>query len=203
MKTTTSFNHPMDYFIDGLRKAATELEEFQVQLALGKAEAKELYENSAKTFRQTVQSFKLKLQNIKNSSGTINAKIEELELQLSLGIADSKDAFKKQKQKLLSLLHEIETAMKNMDLETSLRIDISNEMEKFKIKLEILELKYKLTKMELKANAKQKMKEYEQKIDEAKAKISEKLSDSEKNWEHFSKEINEAFTHLKKAFVQS
>ena len=44
-------NHLSDKVADALRKAAVELEEFQVQFALGKAEAKDKYEE--------VKNFKL------------------------------------------------------------------------------------------------------------------------------------------------
>ena len=60
MKTKEN-SHLIDNVVDALRKAATELEAFQVQVALGKAEAEDKYEEVKKNFNAFVPESKSKV----------------------------------------------------------------------------------------------------------------------------------------------
>lgn len=50
-----------DKIIDGLRKAADEMEELRVQIALGKLEARDLYEEKKKQFNHFLHEAKQKM----------------------------------------------------------------------------------------------------------------------------------------------
>jgi hypothetical protein len=107
---TTRF---IDKAIDGLKNAATELEKFQLQLSLGKAEASDKYEEVKKKFDGIIHDAKKKLSEDKAKAVILRRKFDELELQFALAKAETKEGFKEQKGKVLKTIQEIENLMKN------------------------------------------------------------------------------------------
>jgi len=100
--------HFVDKVIGALRKTAVELEEFQVQATLGKAEAQDKYEEVKKKFNLFIHDSEFKIKGIKEKIEDVNTNFDELRVQLALGKAETKEIFKKQKKELLSKIHEIE-----------------------------------------------------------------------------------------------
>jgi hypothetical protein len=137
---------------DKLIAAQQELDELVVQFALGKAEGKEKFEEIKKEFRQRVAEFKQLLD--APAAGLLTPetrrKIEELELQLALGKAESKELFEEQKKKILKTLSHVEAEIKTWINSGRLPDDFSHDIEKFKLKLEIIRLKFDLKKFEAK-----------------------------------------------------
>lgn len=88
----------VDKVIGALRKTAVELEEFQVQAALGKAEVQEKYEEVKKKFNLFIHDSESKVKSIKEQIEELNTKFDELRVQLALGKAETKEIFKKQKK---------------------------------------------------------------------------------------------------------
>ena len=109
--------HFLDKVASALRKAAIELEEFQVQLSLGKATASDKFEELKKELNRFIDENKSKASETKDK---IQTTLDELRVQLALGKAETLDAFREQKKKLLALIHEIETKIKNGSLDTRL-----------------------------------------------------------------------------------
>ncbi|SNR69416.1 hypothetical protein SAMN06265371_1095 [Lutibacter agarilyticus] len=194
-------NQFIDKVIVALRKAAVNLEEFQVKTALGKAEAKDKYEEVKKEFNSFIHDSEYKIKEVKENIEDLKAKFDELHIQLVLGKAETIDAFKKQKKQLLITLHEIEVKIKNNKALNRIYAVTLIEIEQFKIKLEILEKKYQNEKKETKSSFQRGKKEFNSFIDKITAKYSKKKEESK--LEHFQKEINEAFSHFKKAFSNS
>ncbi len=112
METKTISNK----IISELKKAATELEEFQLQAALGNAEARDAYEKAKKKFSQFIDEAKLNLDTIKEAAGKesskIKAALETLQVHLAIGKADSKEIFEEQSKKIKRALNEIEYLIK-------------------------------------------------------------------------------------------
>lgn len=199
METTS--NSFADKVINGLKKSVAELEEFRMQLALGKAQASEKYEEIKKKLNEIIHEVKLKINDSKENVNEVRAKLEELQLQLALGKADTKDAFEAQKKKILKSVHDIETLIKENSVTAKLYSKLSIEMEKFKIKLEILQLRFSLEKLDVRDEFEAKKADFLKKVEEIKK--NGLARDTGKSWEHFSSEINEAYIHLKKAFIKS
>ena len=132
----------VDKVIGALRKTAVELEEFQVQAALGKAEAKDKYEEVKKKFNHFIHDSEFKIKGIKEKIEELNTKFDELRVQLALGKAETKEIFKKQKKQLLSTIHDIEVKIKTNETLNRLYALTLIEIEQFKIQLEILEQKF-------------------------------------------------------------
>lgn len=193
-------DHLMDKVVDALRKAAVELEEFQVKAALGKSEARDKYEEAKKKLNLFIHESKFKMKAGKEKMDNFHTKLDELRVQLALGKAETIEVFKEQKKNLLSLLHQIEVEIKSNQKLRNLYTILLIEIEMFKVQLEILEEKFDEGTAEAKTSFEKGKKQFEKFIDELKARNSEK---EETRWEHFQGEISEAFSHLKKAFVDA
>ena len=187
----------IDKAVDFLRKAAVELEEFQVQASLGKSELNDTYEDVKKNFNQFIHDSKFKIKKGQEKYEDINALFDELMVQLALGKAESLEAFKEQKRKILLKLHDIEVKIKSNktlnDIYNYMLIDI----EMFKVKLEILESKLEKGKDSFKSSFDKGKQDFMTFVDKYK---SDKSKKSETQWEHFQGEMTEAFKHFKKAF---
>ena len=188
----------VDKVIGALRKTAVELEEFQVQAALGKAEAKDKYEEVKKKFNHFIHDSEFKIKGIKEKIEELNTKFDELRVQLALGKAETKEMFKKQKKQLLLTLHDIEVKIKTNETLNRLYALTLIEIEQFKIQLEILEQKFEKDKKEAKDSFEKGKQDCNSFINKFKGKYGKKKEVSK--MEHFQTEISEAFDHFKKAF---
>jgi hypothetical protein len=191
-----------DKVADKLRKAAVELEEFQLQAALGKAEAQDKYEEAKKKFHSVIHETKVSantnLEAGKEKIDEVNAKIDQLKVQLALGKADTVDAFQEQKKKILDAAHELEVKIKTNDKLNRAYTYTLIELDMFKVQLEILEDKLKEGKKDVTdafARGKEKLNSF---IDKLKTESEEDKIES--RWEHFQDEMSDAFSHLRNAF---
>lgn len=191
-------SHLIDKVVDSLRKAAVEMEEFQVKAALGKAEARDKYEESKKKLNLFIHETKMKVTSGKEQMEEFHTKLDELRVQLALGKAETTEVFLEQKKKLLSLLHQIEVKIKSNDQLRRLYAILLIEIEMFKVQLEILEEKFDEGKAEAKTTFERGKKQFDTFIDEVKSDYVKK-----QGWNHFQEEISEAFSHLKKAFQEA
>jgi hypothetical protein len=190
----------VDKVIGALRKTATEIEEFRVQTALGKAEAKDKFEEIKKKFNLFVHDSEFKIKGVREKIEELNTKFDELRVQLALGKAETKEIFKKQKKELLLTLHDIEVKIKTNETLNRMYALTLIEIEQFKIQLEILEEKFNKDKVEAKDTFEKGKKEFNAFIDKFKGKYAKNKKEEETQLEHFQNEISEAFTHFKKAF---
>ena len=199
---TIPHRSPVDYIVKGLQTAASELVELKLQIALGKVEAKDLFENMKKSLQIRIEQMKSKFRVAKNSEGVLpvlNA-LEHLQVQLTLGIAETKEAFDKQRKNIEHSLSQLENKLK-LGAPGRQVAKIQLEIEKFKAKLQLLSLGYKLTKIYLHYNLKQKKEEFAQTLREIKTKLEQKEERAKNKWQNYKDEIQEAFGDLKSAFV--
>lgn len=196
-KENTQF---LDKVVRSLKKAAVEVEEFQVQAALGKAEAHDKYEEVKKNFNSFIHESKTKIHAGKEKIDGVNVKLDELRVQLALGKAETVDAFKKQKRELLLKFHELEVNIKTNEKFSRMYALVLIEIEKFKVQLEVLEQKFDQGKVGAKDSFEKGKQEFNKFIDGVKAKYSKK---EETKWEHFQDEVSQAFDHLKLAFTKA
>lgn len=187
-----------------LQHMRTELDEFRLQLALGKAEVIDKFEEVKHTFKDYVNSFDEKIAQFRNKSEVpylkIRQKIDELRVQLALGKAEGKDAFEKQRKIISEQLQELENLIQNEDLGEELEIALKEEMEKFRIKMEMLRVKVTLGKYEFKDNWDRNKNEFNNKIAEWRKKTEDIANRGKIKINLFGTEVAEAFYHLKKAF---
>ena len=190
----------VDKVVIALRKTALELEEFQVQAALGKAEAKDKYEDVKKKFNLFIHDSEFKIHGIKEKIDDVNTKFDELRVQLALGKAETKEIFLKQKKQILNTLHEIEVKIKTNDTLNRMYAIALIQIEQFKIQLEILEQKFSKDKTGAKDTFEKGKQDFNSFIDRFKGKYANKKEVTK--FEHFQNEISEAFSHFKRAFAK-
>ncbi len=186
---------------DELLEAQQEIDELALQLSLGKADTKEKFERIKKEFRNNIVEFRRLLEETPHKLITpeVKKKVQELEVQLALGIAETKDEFEEQRKKLLGSISVVEKSIKNWLKEVDIPTSIGSEMEKFKLKLEILRLKYSLKKFELKDDFKEQMHNAKMEIERIASKTKSKLQIGKRKYNDFSEGISTAYDHLKKA----
>jgi hypothetical protein len=190
--------------VEGVKTALAEIDELRVQLALGKAEAKELYEINKKRFHASVQEIENTFRELRKDEAIlplVNA-METLRVQLALGKAETKELFEEQYDKIHKALNHIELELKNNKTISENYAHLHLELEKFKIKLELFALHYKLKKISAQFDFENRKAELAEKLDDIKAKMLLKQKEGKQKWENFQVEINEAYNHLKSAFNQ-
>jgi len=184
-----------------LMKAQQELDELVLQLSLGKAEAREKFEEIKKEFKAQVSELKQTFNNssLKETGNKIKAMLEELELQLALGKADSVEIFEAQSKKILLALHELEHEIKERLPQTEEVNFFKYDIESFKLKLEILRLKLLLKNFEIKDVFKERMNDARNTIEKLKTSAKEKLGSGKGKYSDFKDEVQLAYKHLRKA----
>ncbi len=184
-----------------LLEAKQEIDELALQLALGKAEGKEKFEEIKKEFRTQVTELKdlLTKTSDRDLSPEVKAKIEALELQLSLGKADSKELFEVQKKKIINALSSLETEIKEQWQKIKTPHLFAHEVEKFKLKLEILRLRFGLKKFEIKEDYHTWMATARTEITNLTSGAREQLTKGKEKYGDFKDEVSLAYKHLKKA----
>ncbi|OZV69051.1 hypothetical protein [Winogradskyella aurantia] len=191
----------IDKAVDFLRKAAVELEEFQVQASLGKAELEDTYEDTKKKFNQFIHDSKFKMKQGKDKYDDMRTLFDELIVQLNLGKAETVDAFKEQKRKILAKLHDIEVKVKTNETLNNFYKQLLLDIEMFKVKLEILESNLEKGKDNFKANYDKGKQEFLEFVEKFKNKYEKKKEETP--WENFQGEMTEALRHFKQAFTKS
>ncbi len=203
MKTETSFGSLAEKISNGLKRAQQEIEEFALQASLSKAEAADKFETLKNEFNVKAGEWKQVFSNLKSTNrekaDMLKAKVDELQLQLALGKADAKDFFLAQKKKILNSLHEFESGLKeNPELKERLN-DFKTEIEKFKLKLNILEMQFELKSFKGKEKIKEAMEAAGIEVEKLFMKAGEKWDEAKEKSKDFTKEIAASFEHLKKA----
>jgi len=184
---------------DKLLEAQQEIDELVLRFALGKAEAGEKFEETKKEFSNRVSEFRRTNlgSQVASTSQSLKGLLDELEVQLNLGKADSKDMFEEQREKIEEVIDKIWTEVKKFKNETLDREHLEHEIEKFKLKLEVLRLRFELKKFEVSDSFKESMQEAKKSIEQTSSKLKEKIS-PDTGLSLFRKEVNTIYKHLRK-----
>lgn len=194
--------HFMDYVVDGMRKTAEELEKFQLQVSLGKMEAMDKFHELKKSYSHYTHEVKLKAEKGKDQLKNLQSKFQDLQVQLSLGKAETVEAFEEQKRKILLAIHELQVTIKTNPTFIKSYALLLEALEKLKLKLEILSDKLDPLKEKVSKVYENRKEDLENVILSFKEKINSK-TDINSRMEIFQEELATAFSHFKKAFVQS
>jgi hypothetical protein len=202
---TTTHNTFTDTVINGLKKAVVELEEFRVQAALGKAEAHDAFEAAKKNLRhfmhETEQRFSASQETVNDIATQLKAAMETLQVQLALGKAESREAYEAQHKKIVQALKTLEVFLESNKFTADFQESLTREIQKFKIKMEILKLRYELNNISAHEEFEEKKSDFSKKLEELGTQLREKEKKAEKVWDHFKEDIAEAYGDMKKAFV--
>jgi len=187
---------------DRLMEAQRELDELTLQLALGKAEANEKFEEIKKQFYVRLGHLKklFKAQQIHELSKEITTKLDELEAVLNAGKVEDKEMFLVQKKLILKSLYAFESELKKRMPEN---IDVQNfvhDIKNFKMKLEILRLKFALKTFAIKDDIKTNMAEARRKITRWIEKANKKVIEGENKIMDMQKNVKNTYRKAQKSF---
>lgn len=184
-----------------LSEAQQEIDDLAIQLTQGKAEAKDKFEEIKNDFRSKVSEFKhfLKKSPVGEEVSEVKEKALALEQHLLKGVAETKEGFDLQKRNLLTAVQGLEKAI-DKTFATLLEPEyFLHDVEKFKIKLEILRLKFELGRMDVTDEFKKNMDIARTFINEIKERAKGEGNAGKEEYEHFHDELRLAYAHFRKA----
>ena len=176
-----------------INKAETELDELRLKISLGKMNGADLFEDMKKDLRNSFHEITTEVQTEgKEVAESVRANIESLQVQLALGKAEALDNYEEQKKKISDAIHQLEQNVRDSRnvLSSNAKIKIQNELEKFRLKMEILQIRYELGRLDLKDNVETKKQKFKKEFDELLSNVKEESSEK----------IEEYGTNLKNAY---
>lgn len=188
---------------DQLLNDQRELDSLAVQLSLGKAEAKDKFEEAKKQMRTSIQEFKAKLEaeydRNKEWAKSMKTKLSYLDNELSDGEAQTKPIFEEKMKNIIKGLDEIgEEIDKNPEV-IRMAHYYSIASNKLKLQLEIIGKKWDEKKLVLTDLFHDEMNASKEKINSFKSKINDTKDDVGLKYENFKDEVGASFDHLRKA----
>jgi len=186
---------------DRLMEAQRELDELTLQLALGKAEANEKFEEIKKQFYVRLGHLKKQFnaQKISELSKEITVKLDELEEVLNTGKVEDKEMFLAQKRLILKSLYSLESELKKRIPENIDAQHFFQDINNFKMKLEILRLKFALKTFAIKDDIKTNMVEARRKVARWIDKASKKVSEGENRILEMQENVKRTYQKAKKS----
>lgn len=183
------------HLADKLMEAQREVNELTMQLALGKAEVREKYEEIKKEFGYRLINFKNAILNRESSgiSHEIIMRIEQLEDRLAVGRVESKEMFVVQRKFILKALSALEKEVRKILPDSESAQYFSHEIENFKLKMEILRLRFVLKRFEMKDEIKSNVAALRRRVSLLIAKAHKKVLKSEKKIIYLNKDISNVF----------
>ncbi len=194
-----------------IEKLKTEADELKLQMYLGKKEAKtEFDQQKIKIKNWADDSLKKVNEAGKELSediiGKMKSSLENLKEKASAGMDKTEIGLSKQKDRLAEALNKLRNHLAEGKESVETKIskvseNIDQGRENFQTRLDMLAVQMNLGKKETKKELKERRKKAEKRIDKIKNKLEKYGDHTEQKWEHFKKEMKEALTHVREAFV--
>ena len=184
-----------------LTQAKAFLEELEVQMALGKAEARDAFEIERKNLTKYLNKQKVQLKDTENiaieSKKVLLQNLETLEIQLGKELPHAKQEFDQQKSETLETIYKLEAQFNESYGDVS--HPMQNELDNFKIKLDSYRVQLALASIEEEEALAKRKNELQQNVDEIRVKLQEEANSTDR-LDHFVDEVTESLSHMKKAF---
>jgi uncharacterized alpha-E superfamily protein len=180
------------------------LEELEVQLALGKAEAKDVLKEEKKNISKFISKqktqFKKAEEKMMEDRISLLRKLYDLEAMLRMEEPKSKRIYDSRRKQTMKVIHEIEYLIRLVDKEAPVSIlakmdELKESLDNYRIALALSEFATKD-----KVNASQNI--LLKRLEEVGTFLDRENSVKGKGIQHFMDEISESFDHLKKAFSE-
>ncbi len=152
-----------------IHKAETELDELRLKIALGKMNGADLFEDLKKELHDFFQNVTADVQTEgKDVAESLRDNVTSLQDQLALGKADEIKAYETQKLKITEAISQLEQNIHDSrsSISSAIKIKIQNELEKFRLKMEIIQIRYELGRLDLKDNVETKKQKFKKEFDE-------------------------------------
>jgi hypothetical protein len=192
-------------FIDAgkqkLEQLKTVFDEMEVQLALGKAEAREMFEREKKNLNTFIQEQKARFKKENESAEShweqLRDRFEALETQLTKATPDAKDGYDDLKRETLHSIYELENAMREAygELGSSMRM----QLDSFKVRLDSYRIQLALSAFDSQDEADKRLQSLRDAVTEIRTKMDKEAEDANK-LDDFADEMSASLDHMKKAF---
>ena len=186
---------------DRLRMLKMITEELEVQLALGKAEARDWFEKEKKAFSKYIHDqrsiINTEVEEEQSLKEQVIAKIDQLESDLGGEVPSDKLGYDTYKQQVLKSIYELEDLIRQHEPEFEKAV--LEQLDLFKAKLDAYRIQFALSDVEHHEKADARRAELLSKISELKQKLSG-TSESDEKFAHFTEEMSASFEHLRNAF---
>jgi len=185
---------------DQLKNLKTLSEELEVQMALGKAEAKDLFKQE----RKNISKFIEKEKNILNESNTGSeesrrsflSKIENLESSINAEIPSSASNYDTYKTKVLKNIYQVEEVIKENDIARDRSFNTT--LDSFKTKMDAFRVNLALHDKDNPEKVERVRNDFTTKLTEVRGILAKDERD-EANLDNFTEDIKQSFHFFKKA----
>lgn len=193
--------------IDRIKNQAKNLkmltDELQVQMALGKAEARDIIEKEKKIFSKYINEQRIELAKVENASNenrrSFLSCVEDLESALYNEIPEGTKAYDKYKDDILTKVYKLEEVLR--DSYPDMNESIQEKLDAFKSKMDAFRVNLALHD-----------KDNPEKVEKIRNEFTEKLEDIRKilgskeqvntKLDNFVEDISESFNYLKRAIAE-
>lgn len=180
------------------------IEELELQLSLGKAEAKDAWEKESKNlkkfFRQQQAQFEKADAQNKDQRITLVRKLSELSSVLRKEEAKSKRSFDNFRKQTLKLIHEVEYMLREIISDSPERI--SRQLTALRNPLDVYRIQLALSEYDTRQKLSRPQNELEVVLDKTIQIIDRENNLDGNSVERFMEEISQSFNHLKHAFSE-
>lgn len=180
---------------DRLNAVHRELDEFTLQLALGKVEAKEKFEELKKQLKIHLGNLRMAItiQKVEKLSKEFLSKLDEVEKELNAGKVTDKEMFMTQKRHIIKALISFEDDLKKIFLKNTNVQHLMQEIENFKLRIEILRLKLVLKRFTIKDSFKSNKEKVRKSVHKIIDKARENIASGEKRMMRARNGINKTY----------
>ena len=183
-----------------MSKTAVELEKFEVTATLGKMEAIDVFEQIKSSYFNLVHDLNNRINYGEDRYNTMKMKVETLRLQLDLGKAETLDKYVEQREKILKAIHEVRSEIVVNPRFIRGYAVLLDVLERLQVRLEVLNDYMESGTEKSRRNMKERMETVEDIITDLRKKFN---TIKEDHFDIFQKEMTEAYSHLKNAFIQT
>ena len=178
------------------------LDEMQVQMALGKSEAKDIFERERKNFMSFVSEEKSMLRRTGEAAAkhrqTLMDKFDALDARLAKATAENKRQYDVQKRETLHAIYSLELAMKEAYGDVGMALQA--KLSAFRSKLDDYRIKLALGEFEDEATLELLKPELVAAVADIRERLKKETGASEKI-DSFTNELSTSFDHMKQAFA--
>ncbi|TVR41138.1 MAG: hypothetical protein EA392_02345 [Cryomorphaceae bacterium] len=195
--------------LESLKKSwRTRMEELEVQLALGKADARDAYDNHRKELRNALKDGADELRELANSgdeqAAQLREKLKKAEVELELLKIEGEQVYDEQKAKAQKLIAELGNSLKVAAEEgkeeyRDFRNALTPHLLAFRMRLDMLRLQMALGQAEASDKAEELERDFRDTIRRARDQWEEWEDEVEDRWEDFTDKLKESSDKLQQA----
>jgi hypothetical protein len=192
--------------IDRIKSQAKNLrtltDELQVQMALGKAEAKDVIENERKTLSKYINSHKKEIERVEGLSDknrrTFLSCVEDLESALYTEVPTATKSYDKYKNDILSKIYRLEEEVRTSY--SGMNEEMQSNLDLFKAKMDAFRVNLALHDKDNPSQVEKIKNEFTERLGEIRNVLSER-EQAQSKLDNFVEDISESFNYLKRAIA--